>query len=124
IRADRETVEPLADTAARDVAARAASAMASAAIVVLSDYGKGVLADARAGRLIETAVRAGRPVIVDPKGDDFARYRGATLLTPNRRELAEASRMPVGDDAAIAAAARAVISACGVDGVLCTRSAE
>lgn len=54
-------------------------------VVILSDYGKGGLA--HIGRMIELAKLAGKPVLVDPKGDDYARYRNATLLTPNRSEF-------------------------------------
>ncbi|HEX8011630.1 MAG TPA: PfkB family carbohydrate kinase, partial [Casimicrobiaceae bacterium] len=53
--------------------------------VVLSDYGKGGLA--HIARMIEQASSRGIPVLVDPKGEDFQRYRGATLLTPNRAEF-------------------------------------
>jgi D-glycero-beta-D-manno-heptose-7-phosphate kinase len=56
-------------------------------LVVLSDYGKGGLA--HIARMIEAARAAGRPVIVDPKGEDYSRYAGATLITPNRAELRE-----------------------------------
>jgi rfaE bifunctional protein kinase chain/domain len=56
-------------------------------LVVLSDYGKGGLA--HIARMIEAAQAAGRPVIVDPKGEDYSRYAGATLITPNRTELRE-----------------------------------
>ena len=56
-------------------------------VVILSDYGKGGLA--HIGRMIELARRAGKPVLVDPKGTDFSRYRGATLVTPNRAEFRE-----------------------------------
>jgi D-beta-D-heptose 7-phosphate kinase/D-beta-D-heptose 1-phosphate adenosyltransferase len=54
-------------------------------VVVLSDYAKGTLSEVQA--LIQAAKAAGVPVLVDPKGADFSRYRGATLLTPNRREF-------------------------------------
>jgi rfaE bifunctional protein kinase chain/domain len=54
-------------------------------IVIMSDYGKGGLTHIR--RMIEAAIGAGRRVLVDPKGDEYERYRGATLLTPNRSEL-------------------------------------
>jgi rfaE bifunctional protein kinase chain/domain len=54
-------------------------------LVVLSDYGKGGLAHIT--NMISAARKAGKPVLVDPKGEDFARYRGATLLTPNRSEF-------------------------------------
>ncbi|MGV2906933.1 D-glycero-beta-D-manno-heptose-7-phosphate kinase [Achromobacter sp. AGC25] len=57
-------------------------------IVVLSDYAKGVLT--RVESLLAMARHAGIPVLVDPKGDDYARYRGATLVTPNRSEMQQA----------------------------------
>jgi len=57
--------------------------------VVLSDYAKGVLTPRVIRTLIEAARDLGKPVIVDPKGKDFSIYRGATLITPNRLELAE-----------------------------------
>jgi rfaE bifunctional protein kinase chain/domain len=56
-------------------------------VVVLSDYGKGGLA--HIAEMIRLARAAGKPVLVDPKGDDYARYRGASLLTPNRSEFRE-----------------------------------
>ena len=57
-------------------------------VVVLSDYAKGVLA--RVESLVSLARHAGIPVLVDPKGDDYSRYRGATLVTPNRAEMQQA----------------------------------
>jgi len=60
-------------------------------IVILSDYGKGGLA--HISKMIAMARKAGKPVLVDPKGDDYSRYRGATLVTPNRAEL----RQVIGD---------------------------
>ncbi len=56
-------------------------------VVILSDYGKGGLA--HIAEMIRSARAAGKPVLVDPKGDDYARYGGATLLTPNRSEFRE-----------------------------------
>jgi rfaE bifunctional protein kinase chain/domain len=56
-------------------------------VVILSDYGKGGLT--HIAQMIEAARAAGKPVLVDPKGDDYSRYRGATLVTPNRAELRE-----------------------------------
>lgn len=58
-----------------------------ASVLVLSDYGKGALG--RVDELIDAARERQVPIVVDPKGDDYARYRGATLLTPNRAELRE-----------------------------------
>lgn len=56
-------------------------------LVILSDYGKGGLT--HVARMIELARATQRPVLVDPKGDDYSRYAGATLVTPNRAELRE-----------------------------------
>jgi rfaE bifunctional protein kinase chain/domain len=61
--------------------------MPKADVVILSDYGKGGLT--HIAEMIGLARAAGKPVLVDPKGDDYARYRGATLLTPNRSEFRE-----------------------------------
>ena len=67
-------------------------------LLLLSDYAKGTLADPQ--RLIALALAGGKPVLVDPKGLDFTRYRGATVLTPNRAEL-EAIVGVCGDDAVL-----------------------
>jgi len=68
--------------------ARYEQLLAQADVVVLSDYGKGALA--RVAELIAIARRLGKPVLVDPKGRDYARYAGATMITPNRAEMADA----------------------------------
>jgi D-beta-D-heptose 7-phosphate kinase/D-beta-D-heptose 1-phosphate adenosyltransferase len=124
LRADHETTEPVAGADIRSLLEDAAAAMAAApgAPLVLSDYGKGVLGDAVVGTLIAEARAEGRPVIVDPKGRDFGRYRGATLLTPNRQELMHATGMPTETDEEVIAAGRKLIAECGIEAVLATRS--
>lgn len=90
-------------------------------VVILSDYGKGGLA--HIGDMIRLARAAKKPVLVDPKGDDYARYTGATLLTPNRSELREV----VGrwkDDADLQNRAQALREELGLEGLLVTRSEE
>jgi rfaE bifunctional protein kinase chain/domain len=57
------------------------------ALVVLSDYGKGGLAHIE--KIVALAKAAGKPILIDPKGDDYSRYAGATVITPNRAELRE-----------------------------------
>jgi D-beta-D-heptose 7-phosphate kinase/D-beta-D-heptose 1-phosphate adenosyltransferase len=95
-------------------------AIPAADAVVISDYGKGVVTP----ELVRQLVAAKAPVVVDPKGADWSRYRGATLITPNRRELAEASRLAAGTDAEIVAAARHMIASTGIASVLATRGAD
>jgi D-beta-D-heptose 7-phosphate kinase/D-beta-D-heptose 1-phosphate adenosyltransferase len=101
---------------------RAALADSEGAVLALSDYGKGVLGDAVLGEMIAFARDAGHAVVVDPKGHDFDRYRGATLITPNRHELAAATGMPTETDEEVAAACRRLIKGIQVDAVLATRS--
>ena len=124
MRADRERVAPLPPAIATRLLENAREALGEDAVLVLSDYGKGALSAEVVAQLIAAANEAGRPVIVDPKANDFGRYRGASVVTPNRKELGEASRLPAGDDAGIVAAARRVIANCGIEGVLATRSRE
>lgn len=80
--------EPPTRTALSDVQQQLEEQLSNHDIVVLSDYAKGALKQVT--DLIAIARRAGVPVLVDPKGDDYDRYRGATLLTPNREEMKQA----------------------------------
>jgi len=88
-------------------------------VVVLSDYGKGALADPQA--LIQRARTAGKPVVVDPKREDFAAYRGATLVTPNLREL-QAAAGPGVSDWELASNGRRLMDEAGIENLLVTRS--
>ncbi len=119
VRVDQEDVQPLDDDTERRCLAAARVAIDDADIVVVSDYGKGVCSDAVLRGVIDHAAAAGKPVIVDPKRRDLSVYRGAAILTPNRKELADATGLPCeSDDEAAAAAARAVSGAA----ILLTRS--
>ncbi|MBM3487935.1 MAG: D-glycero-beta-D-manno-heptose-7-phosphate kinase [Alphaproteobacteria bacterium] len=124
LRADRETDASIEVATAAAVVAHARAALPRVRVVVLSDYGKGALGASVVRPLIEAARAAGITLIVDPKAPDYALYRGASLLTPNRRELAEAARMAVDTDAAIVAAARSLIADHALERVLVTRSAD
>jgi rfaE bifunctional protein kinase chain/domain len=97
------------------------ASLADCDVVVLSDYGKGGLAHIE--RMIAAARRRGRTVLVDPKGDDYARYRGATVVTPNRNELREV----VGrwkDEADMTARAERLRAQLDLDALLVTRAEE
>ncbi len=121
MRADWESTAPLARKVADKVCGTAKAGLADSGAVALSDYGKGVLSDQVLADLIGAARAAGKPVVVDPKGTDFGRYKGADLVTPNRRELAEATAMAVGSNDEIVAAARHLIETCEIGAVLATR---
>ena len=90
-------------------------------VVVLSDYGKGGLT--HVSKMINAAKAHGKPIVVDPKGDDFVRYRGATLLTPNRGEFRQvAGRWK--DESDLARRAEALRSELDLEALLVTRSEE
>lgn len=128
LRIDEETPEAASDDIQRRLIGHIDDALSACDAVILSDYGKGVLSGGRETALLSHVIKAanaaGKPLIVDPKGADYSRYRGASLLTPNRNELRGATRMPVDDDAGIVAAAHLLIESCGVGGVLVTRGGD
>jgi rfaE bifunctional protein kinase chain/domain len=90
-------------------------------VVILSDYGKGGLTHVT--RMIELARAAGKPILVDPKGDDWTRYAGATLVTPNRSEFREVAGSWK-TEAELADKAAAVRQSFQLDALLVTRSEE
>jgi D-beta-D-heptose 7-phosphate kinase/D-beta-D-heptose 1-phosphate adenosyltransferase len=122
LRADWEEARPADAKTEKALLDTALLALPKVDAVVLSDYAKGVLTQGLTRRLIDAARAAGKPIIVDPKGNDYSVYRGATMVTPNRKELAEAVRRDTKDDDAIATAAGELRDALGCDAVLVTRS--
>ncbi|UFN47256.1 D-glycero-beta-D-manno-heptose-7-phosphate kinase [Roseomonas sp. OT10] len=98
--------------------------VAATRVMVLSDYRKGVLTAEVTERLIAAARAAGRKVVVDPKGEDYGRYAGADLITPNRAELHLATGLSVDSEAALVEAARALRDRHGFGAVLVTRSED
>ncbi|MGO1119620.1 D-glycero-beta-D-manno-heptose-7-phosphate kinase [Rhodovibrionaceae bacterium A322] len=122
LRADRDCLSPPKLAIQQTLQQMAKSYLPEVKALVLSDYGKGVLNPTILHELVSEARKAGVPVIVDPKGRDFSIYRGASFVTPNRKELAEATNLPVGSDEEVEAACRKIIETCGIDAVLATRS--
>ncbi len=116
IRLDREDSSPVTGGG---LLAGLKQALPGASTLVLSDYGKGALASV--GVLIEESRRAGVPVLVDPKGRDFTRYRGATLLTPNQGEF-EAVAGICNSDEELVTRGHAMIDELDLDALVITRS--
>jgi D-beta-D-heptose 7-phosphate kinase/D-beta-D-heptose 1-phosphate adenosyltransferase len=110
LRADRESRAPLSPEVQQRLLAEFQRALAETDIVLLSDYGKGVLSDAVAGAAIAMARKAGKRVIVDPKSKSFAKYRGATVLTPNRHELQVACGFECASDEEVVVGARRLLA--------------
>jgi D-glycero-beta-D-manno-heptose-7-phosphate kinase len=119
IRLDFE--ETPSKTALEQKRARFEKALGTADVLVLSDYGKGALSQVAA--MIEYARAQNKVILVDPKGEDYEKYRGATVLTPNRSEL----RQVVGrwaDEADLTQRAQDLRRSLGIQALLLTRSEE
>jgi len=116
IRLDRENASALVDSG---LPAALGERLRGAGAVVLSDYGKGALHDV--GRMISDARDAGIPVLVDPKGTDFSKYRGASLITPNQSEFEAVAGVADSDDELVARGGR-MLADLDLDALLITRS--
>jgi len=121
VRVDHEDDFPCSAAVEADFLKTMISAIDAAEIVILSDYGKGVCSDRAIRAVLDHAAAAGKKVLVDPKRNDLSAYRGAFAITPNRKELSDATGLPCESDeeAALAAAAAQQVSGANI---LLTRS--
>src|SRR4029079_3259988 len=117
LRADWEQAAPVDAAAEEAIVKHALAALPRAGAVVLSDYAKGALTPRVIRAVIQAARDAGKPVIVDPKGRDYSIYHGATMITPNRQELADATHSPARSEEEVATAASTLREALGTDAV-------
>src|SRR6195952_3322499 len=122
LRADWEKASPAASDIEQKLIDAILPLLSRADIVLLSDYAKGVLTARVIRNIIDAARKLGKRVIVDPKSPNFAIYRGATLLTPNRKEFAEATRSRADTEKNIADAAQDVMQLADCEAVLVTQS--
>ena len=124
VRLDSELIGAPSRDEARQILAELRSAIGGVHVILLSDYGKGILLGDIVEKSIGMARDAGKTIIVDPKGYDYTVYRGADLITPNLRELRAASSLPVDGDEAVVRACRAVISGNAIGAVIATRGPQ
>src|SRR6202163_1838091 len=122
LRADWEQDAPAAASIEQKLIDAILPLLPRADIVLLSDYAKGVLTARVLRNVIDAARKLGKRVIVDPKSANFAIYRGATLLTPNRKEFAEATRSRADTTQSIADAAQDEMQLADCDAILVTQS--
>src|SRR4051812_44503690 len=122
LRADWELAQPASADIEQKLIDAILPQLGRADIVLLSDYAKGVLTARVIRNVIDAAKKLGKRVIVDPKSANFAIYRGATLLTPNRKEFAEATRSRADSDKSIAAAAQDAMHLADCEAMLVTQS--
>src|SRR5258707_1561326 len=122
LRADWELAQPASADIEQKLIDAILPLLPRADIVLLSDYAKGVLTARVIRNVIEAARKLGKRVIVDPKNVNFAIYRGATLLTPNRKEFAEATRSRADTENSIAEAAQDAMQLADCEAMLVTQS--
>jgi rfaE bifunctional protein kinase chain/domain len=123
VRVDEEGRVPLREERADELLDWARGSLADAHAALLSDYGKGTVTPGVAAAFVAAARQAGIPVVVDPKGSDFAKYSSATVVTPNVREARQASRIRDRDDAALDEVAADLCSLLDGAALLVTRGA-
>jgi|HubBroStandDraft_6_1064221.scaffolds.fasta_scaffold11123_3 D-beta-D-heptose 7-phosphate kinase/D-beta-D-heptose 1-phosphate adenosyltransferase len=120
LRMDCEAKPANTYAAAEELLEHALAVLPQVSVVVLSDYAKGVLSDRVCHTLVGDARRLRVPVVVDPKGNDFSRYRGATAVCPNAKELAAVTGESAGDLKRLLAAGQTMTSGFGLDYMLVT----
>lgn len=125
LRLDQEDAAPFSEDEIRQLQALLSKQLQDKpAIVILSDYAKGVLSTAVCQDVISQARQLGIPVLVDPKGRDYSKYQGATALTPNKRETAEACGASMDDHSALLSAAKKLRDALDLEFLAVTRGEE
>src|SRR3982075_2023627 len=122
LRADWELASPASASIEQKMIDAILPLLPRADIVLLSDYAKGVLTARVLRNVIDAARKLGKRVIVDPNSANFAIYRGATLLTPNRKEFAEATRSRADTENEIVAAAQDAMQLADCEAMLVTQS--
>jgi rfaE bifunctional protein kinase chain/domain len=124
VRTDDEQRGPFDEPIESALLARVTEQLPKADAVVLSDYDKGVLSARVSNEVIAAAVQAGKPVVVDPKGRDYAKYRGATLLTPNTLDAGLAAGVTIEGEEGLLAAVQRLEEILEGSSLLITRGAD
>lgn len=124
VRFDRESVERISETEEDWFISAIMQNLDTLAAIILSDYGKGLLTERLCRTVIKAASEKSIPVIIDPKGTDYSKYRGATLVTPNRKEASMASNIEIHDDSSLLQAGRFLRESLELDAVVITLSRD
>jgi D-beta-D-heptose 7-phosphate kinase/D-beta-D-heptose 1-phosphate adenosyltransferase len=124
VRFDEEDTSPLSKSTEALLRARCQDLLSGVDACVISDYAKGVVGDSFCRWLIGEAVERGKPVVVDPKSRDLARYQGATVITPNLKETAAAAGEPIETSVGLVHAVSLLLPKIAPSALLVTRGEE
>jgi D-beta-D-heptose 7-phosphate kinase / D-beta-D-heptose 1-phosphate adenosyltransferase len=124
VRYDRESTDEISSESQKQILASFKDIISNYDCILLSDYGKGVLTFELTQALIMLANKNGKKVLIDPKGLDYSKYKGAYLLTPNKKEASEATQVNIKDTASLAQAITQLKDECDLDVSLITLSED
>jgi D-beta-D-heptose 7-phosphate kinase/D-beta-D-heptose 1-phosphate adenosyltransferase len=124
VRIDQESTADIAPKSEGHILEQLKGLLADCDVIFLSDYQKGVLTGRVLQELFEACRKAGVPVLVDPKGNDYSKYRGATLLTPNLKEASQATGIEIVDEKSLLSAGRKLMGGLGLEALVLTRSEQ
>jgi D-beta-D-heptose 7-phosphate kinase/D-beta-D-heptose 1-phosphate adenosyltransferase len=120
LRIDRETKKNISAQTVASIIAMAEKTIPDVDVILISDYGKGLVTRELIVNLIDIAGAHGKMTIADPKGLDFSKYAGISLLTPNKREASLASGVEIADQKSLESAGSVLLERTGVDKLLIT----
>jgi D-beta-D-heptose 7-phosphate kinase/D-beta-D-heptose 1-phosphate adenosyltransferase len=120
LRIDRETDKTISDATIDKITRFIEDKIADVDVVLISDYGKGLITKTLLSKVISTAQKHKKITIADPKGLDFSKYSGVTMLTPNKKEAALASGVEIVDDATLFESGYKILRTVGLDKLLIT----
>jgi D-beta-D-heptose 7-phosphate kinase/D-beta-D-heptose 1-phosphate adenosyltransferase len=124
VRYDRESTDEISSESQKQILASFKDIISNYDCILLSDYGKGVLTFELTQALITLANKNGKKVLIDPKGLDYSKYKGAYLLTPNKKEASEATNINIVDDEGLTQAITQLKDECDLDVSLITLSEQ
>jgi len=124
VRYDKESTDDILEASQQQIIKNFQKNIANYEIVILSDYGKGVLTTKLTRELIDIANKHHKKVLVDPKGEDYTKYSGAYLLTPNKKEAIEASKVKIEDEKTLLKAITKLKDECSLEVGLITLSED
>lgn len=121
VRIDQENSKPLDISSETILISAFEKLISEVSVIVVSDYAKGVVTENLVSRLISKAVELNKPVLIDPKGREYKKYRGATLLTPNRQEAATACNLDFNGQKLVEEAGNSLLENLEIEAVLITQ---
>ncbi|OGC10161.1 hypothetical protein A3J90_04140 [candidate division WOR-1 bacterium RIFOXYC2_FULL_37_10] len=122
VRVDREDKTEISAKLSEKILQKALKLIPEVDAVIISDYGKGITSNHNCKQIIKFAQKHKKPILVDPKGSDYSKYQGATIITPNQNEAEVASGIKITDEKSLSKAGEKLLSTVKSPFVLITRS--